>query len=119
MIIELPWPPKELAPNVTVKTHWTKKGEIAKKHKNVCLWTLREALGHAKPILPPEGPLEVRITFYEPDRRKRDMDGLLSQNKHSLDAVAEYLGVDDYRFELILKRGGVVKYGKVVLEIGE
>ena len=60
------------------------------------------------------------LTFCPPDRRARDLDGLLSSCKASLDGVAHALGVNDARFEpLTLRRGRVVKGGVVVLEVGQ
>jgi crossover junction endodeoxyribonuclease RusA len=63
--------------------------------------------------------LALTLTFCAPDRRRRDLDNLLSALKADFDGVAQALGVDDHMFEPItLRRGEAVKPGRVVLEIG-
>lgn len=43
-------------------------------------------------------PLPLRLTFFAPDKRKRDLDNLLAAMKPSLDGMAQALGVDDSLF---------------------
>lgn len=62
-------------------------------------------------------PINVTITFCEPDKRRRDMDGMLSQTKNMLDGIADAIGVDDHLWNLALRRGKVRKGGAVVVEI--
>jgi crossover junction endodeoxyribonuclease RusA len=62
-------------------------------------------------------PINVSITFHEPDKRRRDMDGMLSQSKNMLDGIADAIGVDDHLWSLSLRRGEVRKGGAVVVEI--
>lgn len=51
---------------------------------------------------PPEGNIALSLLFLTPDKRKRDLDGMLSSAKHALDGIAQALGVDDSRFKPIL-----------------
>jgi crossover junction endodeoxyribonuclease RusA len=44
----------------------------------------------------------MSITFYPPDRRKRDLDGMLSAIKSGLDGLADAIGCDDSRWRLSL-----------------
>ncbi|MDF0543357.1 hypothetical protein PX699_13445 [Sphingobium sp. H39-3-25] len=61
----------------------------------------------------------MTIIFCPPDRRKRDLDGMLSRMKQGLDAVAEAIGVDDSEFRVItIGWGDVVKHGAVQVMIG-
>lgn len=65
-----------------------------------------------------DGPIHLGITFHPPDKRRRDLDGMLSSIKSHLDGLADSLRVDDIRFELSIKRGEPVKLGRVEVEIG-
>jgi hypothetical protein len=43
----------------------------------------------------------LKITFYTPDNRKRDLDNLLAAMKPALDGMAQAIGVDDALFDEI------------------
>lgn len=50
----------------------------------------------------PDGPLTMMVTYYVPDRRKRDLDNL---QKAALDLISSALGFDDSEIEtLALKK---------------
>lgn len=119
MIITLPWPPAGLAPNRRNGKHWssTHAAKLKAGHDAAILTThAMRAEGYTAPT---EGPIALSLTFCPPDARRRDLDGCLSSNKASLDAVAKALGVDDVRFEPItLRRGPKVSGGVVVVEVG-
>lgn len=44
----------------------------------------------------------LKITFYTPDKRRRDVDNLLASLKPALDGFSEALGIDDSNFNPIL-----------------
>jgi len=90
-MINLPWPPKELSPNARV--FWAKKSKIAKKYRLDC-----KLLSVNKITLPESEKLHLWITFYPPDKRKRDDDNLIASFKSGRDGVADALKVDDSRF---------------------
>lgn len=118
MRVELPWPDPKLAPNRRNGKHWTvthaAKIDAFGSAATLTLQAQR-ASGYCAPA---EGPIALALTFFPPDRRRRDLDGLLSACKAALDAVAQVLGVDDARFEPVtLRRGEPVKGGSVVLEV--
>lgn len=46
----------------------------------------------------PEQSLSLRVTFYPPDRRHRDDDGMIGAFKHYRDGIADGLGIDDRHF---------------------
>ena len=56
------------------------------------------------------------ITFYPPDRRKRDLDNMLSAIKYGLDGIALASGVDDYSWSLTISRGVPMKDGEVHIQ---
>ena len=109
--VTLPWPPRECSPNARV--HWATKARAAQQARTTAHWLAIEAsTGKMDPK-----PINVTITFCEPDRRRRDMDGMLSQSKNMLDGIADAIGVDDHLWSLSLRRGDVRKGGAVVVEI--
>ncbi|QJD58182.1 endodeoxyribonuclease RusA [Pseudomonas sp. gcc21] len=109
MIIDLPWPPKELSPNA--RTHWAAKARIAKRYRSTC----RILAMQAKLKAPVSGPIPIEIVFYPPDRRHRDDDNCTGAFKPGRDGVADALGVDDSRFRTAPTisdtpiKGGVVR----------
>ena len=120
--IELPWPDKRLSPNARV--HWRvkyKANVLARLEGKYAVIEARKG-----------NPLNVfgkfdmgkdllaKYKFYPPDKRRRDIDNLLSQEKNYQDGVCEKLGVDDSRIKrTVLEWGDVVKGGKVVLRLEE
>ncbi|MBN9569001.1 MAG: endonuclease [Alphaproteobacteria bacterium] len=61
--------------------------------------------------------LRVRITFHPPDRRHRDTDNMLASIKAGLDGVADVIGIDDSRWELVLSRGAPKAPGRIELTL--
>ena len=68
--IVLPWPNKALAPNV--RCHWAIKYRASKAaHRTAHLETFHKMEGcRASPV----GKIDVRLSFYPPDKRRRDPD---------------------------------------------
>ena len=110
-MITLPWPPKELSPNARV--HWAVRHKAAKSYKSACGWQAAQA----KVSIPDEGDIELLITFYPPDSRKRDDDNVIGSLKSGRDAIANIWGVDDNRFKPKYKWGPCVKGGKITVEV--
>jgi crossover junction endodeoxyribonuclease RusA len=91
----LPWPARVLHPNA--RPHWAQRSKAAKKARaEARLLTLACRRVFPSPL--PEGRLHLWLTFYPPDKRKRDDDGLLAAFKASRDGIADALGIDDARF---------------------
>jgi crossover junction endodeoxyribonuclease RusA len=110
-VIVLPYPPRELNPNS--RTHWARKAKHTKACRTRAGWETK-ASGVKVDW---DGKIDVHISFYPPDRRGRDQDGMLSSSKAYLDGIADALGVNDKRFQLHLYVGEPVKGGKVVVRI--
>jgi len=108
--VTLPWPLKELSPNV--RAHWTVRSKAAKKYRAACSLLALEA-GLRKGSVTWEGDIHVWIDFYPPDRRARDDDNLIAAFKSGRDGLADALGVDDKRFRIhpyvMAQVGGMVK----------
>lgn len=114
--IILPWPARGLHPNA--RMHWAPKAKLTKAARALASEAAREAreavgLGDWAE----RGEIPITVTFLPPDKRPRDLDGLLSQSKAYLDGVADSLGVNDRRFRPSLQLGAVVKGGRVAVDV--
>jgi crossover junction endodeoxyribonuclease RusA len=97
MLIEIPWPPKELHPNARV--HWAARSRKAKDYKECCYVLARRELIRLKRSDFGE-KVNLDIKFYPPDRRRRDLDNCIASIKYAIDGIAMALGVDDSNFTL-------------------
>lgn len=114
MIVTLPWPPSKLSRNGSQRD-FRGKARCAAKYKADCLLVAKGPARGFNGV--PDGPVRLDMEFCAPDRRKRDLDNLLAMTKQGIDAIAETIGVDDYRFEYLLRRGETVKGGEVRVTI--
>lgn len=112
-MIILQWPSADLSPNS--RCHWAKKAKAAKDARQAANWATKAAGVRIKG----SGAIDLHILFYPPSKRRFDLDGLLSRIKSTLDGIADALGVDDYRFTIMLERCTVVKGGEVRIIITE
>src|SRR3546814_12114849 len=112
VIVHLPWPPAALKPNGS-HGHWSRKSSAAKKYRADCL-----VLAKAARLKPVDGPMALRIEFYPPDKRRRDLDNMLASFKYGIDAVAEAMGVDASLFEFRLCRWAPKKPGEIIGLVG-
>lgn len=109
---ELPYPP-------SVNHYWRRVGARTlisrggRAFRQAVCATL--AAGKVKPL---SGPLELFITVYPPDRRRRDVDNTM---KSLLDAM-QHGGAyhdDSQIIRLSIERGSVTPGGKTVVQIRE
>ena len=113
MVINLPWPDRAVSPNA--RTHWAPKARATRRMRQDAAWAAKEA--HIKVG---DGPVHVALTFYPPDRRRRDLDGCISSCKAYLDGLADALGVDDSRFTLSARMASVCAHdGEVKIEVAQ
>ncbi|MBL8812527.1 MAG: RusA family crossover junction endodeoxyribonuclease [Planctomycetaceae bacterium] len=110
MKLNLPIPPSanRIWRRVGNRTLLSREGR--QYRKRVC--DILQILG----VQPMTGPLDVRIDFFPPDRRRRDLDNL---NKALLDALA-FGGAyhdDSQIFRLMLERREVMPGGGVRVQI--
>lgn len=113
IVIDLPWPPKELSPNARV--HRMEKARVARQYRQDCAWTTVEAAGgiHRCPRLT-GSDLELIAEFRMPDKRWSDADNLLAMIKSGIDGVCDATGINDRAFHrVIVERvaggGGIVR----------
>ena len=108
MKVVLPWPPKVLHPNARV--HWAQLAKTKKAYRYAC-HMLTKAAGIR---IDPQARPTVALEFVLPDRRRRDVDGMLAAMKSGLDGLADAIGCDDSRWSLTLsvaegEIGGMVR----------
>lgn len=89
--------------------HWAKLAKAKKVYRHACYVLTKQA---GIRIDPQSRPL-VSIEFVPPDRRRRDVDGMLAAMKSGLDGMADAIGCDDSRWCLTLvvssEIGGMVR----------
>lgn len=104
MIIELPYPNKDLMPNRKNGKHWASTKKVKDQAIQDAYYLALQARKQA--ILLTEGLIPMTITYIQSDKRYRDLDNLLAASKASIDGIARALNVDDSIFEPItIKRG--------------
>lgn len=91
-----PWPHKNLSPNARV--HWARKSRVAKTYRDIGKYLTLSQL-RSKKIHFGNKKIHLFITFYPPDRRRRDEDNLSASLKSLKDGLADALGVDDRQFQ--------------------
>jgi len=96
--VVLPLPPRELHPNSRV--HWAVRQKATRAYRHTAYFAAWEEVREV--ALPPRldhgrpagvfGPMwetaEVQLTFYFPDRRRRDADSALASMKAGIDGLA-------------------------------
>lgn len=116
--IIVPFPDSCLLPNRRNGAAWqaTQRAKL-EAHESGKIAAIMAAFG--LPELPPRN-VDVTVVFTPPDKRKRDVDGMFSALKPTLDGIAEGLRVDDSRFNPIhLHRGEPMTGGKVTVIIDD
>lgn len=96
-VLVLPFPDPALMPNNSLGKHWTVTRQARNKAKSDAFYLTKQAGWQGRDVL---GCL--KITFYFPDRRKRDLDNLIHAMKPALDGVARAIGIDDSNFKPLL-----------------
>ena len=115
-VITLEYPNMALSPNRKHGKHWTTTQQAKKL-------AYEQGYYGAKMIYatdnPANEPTPLKITFVQSDKRKRDLDNLLSASKPVIDGIAKGMGIDDRLFEPItLERGFNKEISYMRVEIG-
>lgn len=114
--ITLPWPDKQLSPNARVDRR-ARARLVAETRSRAGLETLRQWPARGLPV---GNTIPLRLRFFPPDLRHRDLDNCLASNKAQIDGLADALQVNDTEFRPItIDWGDVVPGGQVVVEIGQ
>ena len=110
MHITIPWPPRECSPNW--RGHWATKAKAVKKYREAG-WACTK---RDKVAVTWDGDIDLSITFYPPDKRRRDWDNMLASCKPALDGIADALKVNDSRFRVSMQRSKET-LGQVVVTV--
>lgn len=119
MRIVLPWPDARLTPNAKRRKHWRTYQPVIRSER---LFAETQAMVQASEQvdnIPLDGKIPVSVTFYPPDRRKRDDDGMIGQFKPYRDGICDALGIDDHRWKTSYTVAEPCKPGRIEIEIGE
>ena len=117
--ITLPWPDKRLSPNS--RKGWRAKAAAAKEAKEIaCFTPISYPAKFFAAVTPSMYEWEAKYIFYQPDKRKRDIDNCLSMMKPYQDGVCSAMQIDDSRIKrTVLEWGDVTPGGKVILRLEE
>ena len=112
--ITLPWPANDLRPNA--RPHWAAKARAVKKARIEAAWSCKAAgIRKGDPDIPQA--LRVTAVFSPPTSHARDDDNMLSACKAYFDGIADFIGVDDSKWSIAIRREPVVKGGAVRIEL--
>lgn len=81
--VTLPLPPRELSPNA--RTHWARKAVTVRSYR-FCAKVLAAC---SAPVAPGWDTATAAVTFFLPDRRRRDKDNLMASLKPAWDGIAD------------------------------
>lgn len=119
LMITLNWPDRRLAPNRSAGRAWQSTRGLKDDAREWAFFETRAVMMGLADKFTPKGAVPLVLTFCPPDKRRRDLDGLLSASKHALDGIAKALGIDDSQFEPVtLRRGEKHPGGMLVVEVG-
>lgn len=91
--ILLSWPDRAAHPNA--RGHWSKRAKANKTMRRAAYYMAKGA-----GLTASGDAVHVKMTFFPPNRQRRDLDGCISSAKAYLDGIADALGVDDSTFSL-------------------
>jgi len=114
-MIVLPWPDPRLFPNYKRSNHWRKYRQQERDARALGWGLACEALNASQraAVASGDGKIAIAVTFYPPDLRKRDDDGMIGAIKNFRDGIADALGVDDARFATTYRIADPEKPGRV------
>jgi crossover junction endodeoxyribonuclease RusA len=119
----LPWPDRRLFPNFKRANHWRKYRGAEQQAKadgaRLTMATLMDTLSKARKAFADQKRIAYRVTFYPPDGRRRDDDGMIGAIKNYRDGICEALGFDDSRLVPEYLFAEPQKPGRVEIVIGE
>lgn len=117
MILDLPWPHKNLSPNARV--HWRRRAELVAKAREDAYWRALEVPAVERKPLSDAQALKLTLIFFNPTGRVRtDQDNSLAACKSLLDGIFLAIKTDDSRIrETTICIGDAVPGGCVRIKL--
>lgn len=115
MRVILPWPDPRLFPNYKRSNHW-RKFRANERDARALGWGLASeqiSPDQRAAIREITGHVMVTATFYPPDRRSRDDDGMIGAIKNYRDGICDAIGIDDKRLRVTYQFADPEKPGRV------
>ena len=99
MKIVMPWPDKKLTTNAKRRKHWRIYNPAIKadRQRGYDETLAQTPYAAARKALKGNALIACQVTFYPPDRRRRDDDGMIAAFKHMRDGICDALQIDDVR----------------------
>lgn len=118
LTITLPWPDTSLMPNRKNGKHWGSTQAAKVRARQDGYFGAKQSIGTGS--ISKQDRMPIKVTFVAPDKRSRDLDGLLACIKPQLDGIAQALGIDDKHFRPITLDDAwdTKKQGFLIVEIG-
>jgi len=93
-VVFLPFPSPKLSPNA--RQHWVILARAKKSARTQAAWQLKaDGIGQIN-----ADALHVKVTFFPPDNRRRDLDNMIAASKALLDGVSDVVGIDDSKWTI-------------------
>jgi crossover junction endodeoxyribonuclease RusA len=108
-LIRLSWPHRALSPNARIDRRAQTAPRKAARAEG---WAEAKRVGA---VIAADAHIEV--TFYPPDRKRRDLDNLLASIKPHLDGIAQAAKVDDAGWSFTIRKREPVKGGAVLVHV--
>ncbi len=121
MIVPLPWPVKRVFPNAKRAVNWRvyRKAEKEQRETGCILACAALPITARRAITAGDGHIPLKVTFYPPDNRNRDDDGMIGAFKHLRDGIADALQTDDRRFRASYAFEAAEKPGRIEVVFGQ
>lgn len=123
MTFTLPYPPSVNHYKSVGQLVRTKSGKLYQKRFNspettAFYYKVWQAIRFKAPLRPLESTISLEVSVYPPDKRKRDLDGILKVLMDSLQRGG--LILDDYQVaRLLVIRRDIIPGGQVIVQLSE
>lgn len=114
LVVEIPWPRRDLSPNARV--HYLARSRIARKYRLDCYHLALAALQGQRPAF---RNVDATFEFFPPDRRRRDTDNIIASLKSAQDGLADAIKCDDNKWRTTYTMREPIDGGQIRVTITE
>lgn len=113
LTLQLPYPDRALSPNAS-KRHWRYKQPAKEAARTEAFY---KAVSF-RDWFTTSDALQMTLTFYPPNKSRRDLDNVFASMKPTIDGMCQALEIDDSQIRRVMfEWGGVTDNGAVELEL--